>query len=277
MLRIRDLLGTIARLPLRLVPRDAVIRIRSGPLRGWKWIAGSAPHGCWLGTYERHVQRLFCDRIRPGDVVFDIGANVGFFTLLASKLAGPTGHVYAFEPFPRNLYYLERHVRMNDVRNVVVQSLAITATTGAARFGDGENASQTRLSDAGELQVQTASLDDLIANGIVRTPAFIKMDIEGAESEALRGASALLGSTGLTRSFIARPGGAGALWVRPAKRSIRPRTSSRRNCRWRLPHSRHEMITAAGSSRRPSPADPSSSAGNNRAPARACSRPARSR
>lgn len=198
MLRLRNLLGAILRFPLLLVPRGAVSRIRSGPLNGWMWIAGSAPHGCWLGTYERHVQRLFCDRIRPGDVVFDVGANVGFFSLLASKLVGPTGQVYAFEPFPRNLDYLGRHLRMNDVRNVVVQSLAIAATTGVARFGDGENASQGRLTDVGELQVQTASLDDLIAKTIVRTPTFIKMDIEGAESEALRGAPTLLASTGLT-------------------------------------------------------------------------------
>ncbi|MDP9360123.1 MAG: FkbM family methyltransferase [Acidobacteriota bacterium] len=156
------------------------------------------PAGSWLGTYERHVQRLFCERVRPGDVVFDIGANAGFFTLLASSLVGPAGHVYAFEPLPRNLYYLERHVRLNDVTNTTIQSLAIASTTGAARFRSGPNASMGKLSDGGELHVLTASLDDLIANSIVRTPAFIKMDIEGAESDALSGASGLLAGTGLT-------------------------------------------------------------------------------
>jgi FkbM family methyltransferase len=174
------------------------MRIRSGPLHGSKWIAGSAPHGSWLGTYEPHVQRLFCEHVHPGDVVFDIGANVGFFTLLASKLVGATGHVYSFEPLPRNLFYLEQHIRLNDATNVTVRSIAIASTTGTARFGDGENASQARLSNAGEIQVQTASLDDLIASALVRRPDFIKMDIEGAESDALRGSAALLGSTGLT-------------------------------------------------------------------------------
>ncbi|MEA2236568.1 MAG: hypothetical protein QOC81_1292 [Thermoanaerobaculia bacterium] len=195
---VRDLLRTILRLPLRLVPRNKIMRIRSGPLRGSKWIAGSAPHSSWLGTYERQVQQLFCERIRQGDVVFDIGANVGFFTLLASKLAGPSGHVYAFEPFPRNLSYIEKHLRLNDVTNVTVQPIAIASTSGSARFGDGENDSQGRLSEKGEVVVRTASLDDLMAEGSVRIPAFIKMDIEGAESEALRGASTLLASTGLT-------------------------------------------------------------------------------
>jgi FkbM family methyltransferase len=192
-MRPREILKAIARLPLRLVPRGAVMRIRSGPLRGFRWIAGSAPHGSWLGTYESPVQRLFCERVRPGDVVFDIGANVGFFTLLASKLVGPNGHVFAFEPLPRNLSFIEQHVRLNGITNVTVKPIAIASTSGTASFGDGENDSQSRLSEKGEIQVTTASLDDLIANGIAPRPAFIKMDIEGAESDALRGAQAFLG------------------------------------------------------------------------------------
>jgi FkbM family methyltransferase len=193
----RELLKTIIRLPLRLVPRGAVMRIRSGPLRGYRWIAGSAPHGSWLGTYESHVQRLFCERVRPGDIVFDIGANVGFFSLLASKLVGPKGRVYAFEPLPRNLSYIEQHLRLNAVTNVTVKPIAIASTSGTASFGDGENESQARLSEKGEHHVTTASLDDLVANGTPR-PAFIKMDIEGAEFDALRGAPILLSSAGLT-------------------------------------------------------------------------------
>ncbi|HEX9457834.1 MAG TPA: FkbM family methyltransferase [Thermoanaerobaculia bacterium] len=195
MSRLSEWIANAVRLPLRLVPRNAVVRIRSGELRGWRWIAGSAPHGCWLGSYERHNQRLFIEKVHPGAVVFDIGANVGFFTLLASKLVGPAGHVHAFEPLPRNLYYLEKHIRMNEASNITVHSLAITSTTSTARFGDGENASQTRLSNAGEIQVLAASLDDLLANGRIPRPDFIKIDIEGAEGEALRGAATLLSSS----------------------------------------------------------------------------------
>ncbi|HXA16776.1 MAG TPA: FkbM family methyltransferase [Thermoanaerobaculia bacterium] len=197
MSRLGQWLAKIVRLPLRLLPRNAVVRIRSGTLRGWRWIAGSSTNGCWLGTYERNTQRLFREQVHPGAVVFDIGANVGFFTLLASKLVGPAGHVHAFEPLPRNLYYLEQHVRLNEASNITVQSLAITSTTGTARFGDGENTSQGRLSNAGEIQVLTASLDDLIANGRIPRPDFIKMDIEGAEGEALRGAARLLAGSPL--------------------------------------------------------------------------------
>jgi FkbM family methyltransferase len=200
MSRLSEWIANAVRLPLRLVPRNAVVRIRSGELRGWLWIAGSAPHGCWLGSYERHNQRLFSEKLHPGAVVLDIGANVGFFTLLASKLVGPAGRVHAFEPLPRNLYYLEQHIRLNEASNVTVHSLAIASTTGTARFGDGENASQARLSNAGEIQVLTTSLDDLLASRRIPRPDFIKIDIEGAEGEALQGAATLL--SGSPRTIV---------------------------------------------------------------------------
>src|SRR5206468_1598857 len=101
------------------------------------------------------------------------------------------GHVHAFEPLPRNLYYLERHVRLNDLTNVTVESLAITATSGDAFFRTAPHASMGGLRDDGNLHVTTASLDDLLAVGRIPTPDFIKMDIEGAEGDALRGAARL--------------------------------------------------------------------------------------
>ena len=198
MSRVRRLFANLVRLPLRLMPPASVIRIRSGELRGWRWIAGSSTNGCWLGTYERHMQRLFCEHIRPGATVFDVGANAGFFTLLASKLVGDSGRVYAFEPLPRNLDFLERHVQLNELANVHVEALAIAATSGEAHFRIARHASMGGLSEGGALRVVTASLDDLIASGRVARPGFIKMDIEGAESDALRGATELLAGGPLT-------------------------------------------------------------------------------
>jgi FkbM family methyltransferase len=195
---LRRFFATILRLPLRLVPRDAIVSIVSGELRGWQWIVRSATNGCWLGTYERHVQRLFREHLRPGAIAFDVGANVGFFTMLASKLVGSAGRVYAFEPLPRNLYYLERHVQLNDRTNITVEALAITATSGEARFRTAPHASMGGLRDDGDLHVVTASLDDLLAAARIQRPGFIKMDIEGAEGEALRGAATLLSRGPLT-------------------------------------------------------------------------------
>src|SRR5579864_334767 len=72
-----SLLGRILRLPLRLLPRGSVVPILQGPLRGRRWIVGSSTHGCWLGSYENGEQKILQASIRPGSVVYDIGANVG--------------------------------------------------------------------------------------------------------------------------------------------------------------------------------------------------------
>lgn len=166
--------------------------ILTGTLRGWKWITGSATHGCWLGIYEREAQAVFRARIGKGAVVFDIGANVGFFTLLASKIAGPGGAVYSFEPLPRNVDYLRRHVAANHAANVLVLPVAVSARSGTARLGLASNPSMGRLADAGEVEVRCESLDELVGSGGLPLPDFVKIDVEGAELDVLHGGAALL-------------------------------------------------------------------------------------
>ena len=99
-------LGKALRLPLRLIPADAVLPVLQGPLRGMKWISGSSNHGCWLGSFEYHKQRLFDAAIKRKSVVCDIGANVGLYSLVASRKAM---RVIAVEPMLENVRYLERH------------------------------------------------------------------------------------------------------------------------------------------------------------------------
>ena len=91
----KTLYGKILRLPLRLIPKNMKLPILQGKLRGEKWIVGSSNHGCWLGSYEYKQRILFEKTIIRGSVIFDIGAHVGFYTLLASKLVGPKGKVFA--------------------------------------------------------------------------------------------------------------------------------------------------------------------------------------
>lgn len=67
---------------------------------------GSSSHGCWIGSYEYHKRRLFEQAVTPGSAVFDIGAHVGFYTLLASVLVGDQGRVVAFEPNAGNVRLL---------------------------------------------------------------------------------------------------------------------------------------------------------------------------
>jgi FkbM family methyltransferase len=144
-------------------------------------------HRCWLGYFEYDKQRLISSMVRPGGVFYDIGANVGFYTLLASKLIG-SGQVVAFEPAPRNLFYLKRHLELNRVGNVEAMELAVSDKDGTANFEVEETGFMGHLSGGEGITVSTASLDSLIEQGKLPAPNCIKMDIEGAEFQALRGA-----------------------------------------------------------------------------------------
>lgn len=184
--------GRLLRLPLRLLPEGAVLPVLSGELRGARWIVGSATHGSLLGTYEHEVQRRFAELVEPGDVVFDVGAAVGFYTLLASRLVGASGRVVAFEPLPRNLAFLTRHVELNGAENVGVRAEAVGAHDGTAAFRLAEAAQMGRLSEGGEVEVTVARLDTLVLGGELPEPDVVKIDVEGAESAVLEGACEVL-------------------------------------------------------------------------------------
>jgi FkbM family methyltransferase len=188
------LIGKLLRLPLRLVPRGLVVRILQGPLKGKRWIAGSSINGWWLGSWEQDKQIMFTKIISPGDIVFDVGAHVGFYTLLAAELVGPTGRVVAFEPVPRNLEILKRHIQLNGYTNVTIIEAAVSNSSGFVSFDaqPGQD-SAGHISDKGCLQVSTIVLDELVGNKLP-VPSVIKIDIEGAEYLALSGSKKILGT-----------------------------------------------------------------------------------
>lgn len=179
-------LGKVLRLPLRLIPAGAVLPVLQGPLRGMKWISGSGDHGCWLGSYEHNKQRLFYAAIKPKTVVWDIGANVGLYSLMASRKAM---RVIAVEPVAENVKYLERHISLNGVRNIEVVVAAVARECGQASFSAGNNRSTGHLA-AGPLKVDVVTLDSLFVK--FGAPDVIKMDVEGAEYVALQGAERCL-------------------------------------------------------------------------------------
>jgi len=188
----KSLMGRILRLPLRLIPRNLTMRIWQGPLRGKKWITGASIHGCWLGSYEFDKQVLIARTLENGTTFFDIGANVGFYTLLASSLVGNAGKVFAFEPVPRNLAFLKKHLEMNDVQNVRVFNAAVSDRSGVAQFSEGPSNSMGKLAGEGALTVELVSLDGLLAEGKITRPNYMKIDVEGAEFSVLQGARNLL-------------------------------------------------------------------------------------
>jgi len=137
-------------------------------------------------------QRKFIEVVHPGDVVYDVGANVGVYTLLTSVLVGSSGSVVAFEPVPDNLAFLRRHVTLNDLDNVEVVAAAVADTDGEARFSLGGHPSVGRLHESGELVVRQVTLDAFFQEPGRRPPAALKIDVEGGELLVLNGARKLL-------------------------------------------------------------------------------------
>jgi FkbM family methyltransferase len=184
------LLAKILRLPLSLIPREAQVRILRGPLRGMKWIKGSGPNAYWFGTYEVERVRAFANMVTQGAVVYDVGANAGIYSLLASLRAGPSGWVYAFEPLQHNLRHLRRHIALNNLQNCTILEEAVCKEEGTRSFSAAPfDSSMARLASDGELRVPSTTLDRCIyGEKPLRPPDILKIDVEGAELEVLEGA-----------------------------------------------------------------------------------------
>lgn len=187
------LMGKALRLPLKLIPARTKMPILQGRLRGKRWIVGSSTnHGFWLGTREYEQRRVFEETVTEGSIVYDLGAHVGFYSMLASVISGPQGRVISFEPLPSNLKFLREHLRINNMENVEVFEAAVSDGEGEACFAEGLGSFDGRLAENGAIHVRTVTLDGLLASGRIPPPDFIKIDVEGGEVAALQGALSLL-------------------------------------------------------------------------------------
>jgi FkbM family methyltransferase len=183
-------LWKLLRKAARGIPRGMEVRVLRGPLRGKRWVVGASSNACWTGSYEPESLRRFAEAVAPGDTVYDIGANVGIYTLLASVKAGAAGRVYAFEPLPRNLEYLRRHVERNGATNCEIFAAAVADREGVQRFAAAEwEASMARLAADGGIEVPVLTVDGCVyGEKALHSPKVIKIDVEGAEREVLAGA-----------------------------------------------------------------------------------------
>jgi len=187
-----SLLGGLFRHFLKIIPNSIVVPVLQGRLRGKKWIKGSGVNGYWLGSYENDQVNVFEKNIKNRDIFFDIGANVGFYSLLAAEIVGPLGKVFSFEPFPENFKYLKKHIEINKYKNIFPYQIAVSDKNGIAFFGGVINRSQGRLVESGELKVETIKLDDWIDNEKLPIPNVLKIDVEGAEFLVLKGLENIL-------------------------------------------------------------------------------------
>lgn len=150
------------------------------------------------GNLESSVQEALVRHSQRGGVVYDVGANLGFFSMLAARLVGPDGRVYAFEPAPENAEAIGRNAELNLLGNITVIPKAVSARAGTARLQIVDDQSWSRLEEYGEhpgtervLEVETVTIDALVDAGELPPPALVKIDVEGAELGVLEG----MGST----------------------------------------------------------------------------------
>ncbi|MEA2612592.1 MAG: hypothetical protein QOI52_551, partial [Chloroflexota bacterium] len=112
---------------------NVIAVVRSGHGRGMRLpLDPTQEKYYWAGQHDVPVQDVLMRVVRPGAVVWDIGAHIGFFTILASQRAGSSGHVHAFEPMPRNRERLEKTIQLNHAANVSVHGVAVSGTDGSA-------------------------------------------------------------------------------------------------------------------------------------------------
>lgn len=105
--------------------------IASGPAAGLRIDATGRNAGYVLGTSDFDEQRWLAAHLKPGDIFWDVGANIGFFTLLAARLVGDGGEVVAFEPMPEDVHQLRRNVELNGFQTVAaVEEKAVGAQSG---------------------------------------------------------------------------------------------------------------------------------------------------
>ena len=149
----------------------------------------------YRGFYEAETVAAFRARLRPGATILDVGANIGQYALIAARAVGDDGLVVAFEPDARLRTRLIAHARRNDLeRRIHVLPVAVTDLPGHAGFtpATGDNRGVGRLAADGAETVECVRLDDIWPSlGRARCD-LVKLDIEGAELPALRGAEALL-------------------------------------------------------------------------------------
>jgi FkbM family methyltransferase len=187
----------------RDLPSEAsVVEISSGPLRGRQMkLHLQSEKDYWLGSYELDLIEALKKKVPETGIAFDVGANIGYLSLVLAELLGPEGRVWAYEALPANAERLNENVQKNGFeKRISLKQVAISAKSGQANFKVHASGGMGKLAGAKgrdenymlEIRVESASIDDLVFKQGIPSPDLIKIDIEGAEGAALQGANRLL-------------------------------------------------------------------------------------
>ena len=193
--------GALYRLYLRASQGEGrVIVIHEGPLAGLKLrrareITPVLPD-LISGGYEVECLERLGQALQPGYVMYDVGAHAGLYAMFGARLVGPSGRVVAVEAHPGNAAHVRGGLALNQISNCTVVCAAISDRVGQSHLFDSGNSSMFQLAEVSStavqrgLAVETTTLEHLARR--YGDPDVIKIDIEGAEALALRGAEPLL-------------------------------------------------------------------------------------
>jgi FkbM family methyltransferase len=202
--RVRPLAGLLRSTLNRLAPYGFTrVVVAAGGLQGLSLSLDlQEEKDYWLGTYEPDLQAVVADLVQPGMLVYDVGANIGYISLLLARRVGAEGHVYAFEALPANLERLRLNLELSGLSAcVTVVPAAVVEQKRPVRFLVGPSGGMGKVAgSAGRqdvlysqtLEVDGLSLDDFVYVDGNPPPQAVKMDIEGGEVLALPGMSRLL-------------------------------------------------------------------------------------
>ena len=162
-----------------------------------------APTMLFNHVWEPVETKICKQHIKEGMTVVDAGAYIGYYSILASKLVGSRGKVYAFEPSPECLELLYKNIEINNCKNIQVFTKAVTDKVGYTMFyvnpQNLSGSSTARSFQGPQIEVPTTTLDEAIGNQRVD---FIKMDIEGTEPKAIRGMNKVIRNNSQLKMII---------------------------------------------------------------------------
>ncbi len=144
------------------------------------------------GIYQL-TERFFLHYLKPGQVIVDVGANIGYYTLLSAEKVGPSGHVYAFEAHPKSYKYLNKNISLNGYKNVVSVQTALGDKLGKIKFSNQSKDDMNSVSVDGGIEVPLDLLDNHLIS--VKKIDLLKVDVEGYEKFVLLGARGTLDVT----------------------------------------------------------------------------------
>jgi FkbM family methyltransferase len=175
-------------------PAPALVRLAGQEFELHPSMKGLSENLALYGVHEPLGTSAYLRQLRPGDHVIDIGANLGYFLLLAGRAVGPAGRLLGIEPVPANFEILQRNIRRSALANIELHPWAMGARSEHATFYQsevpnwGSLVQHEKLLPKSSYTVEVKRLDDVVAALPDFRPAALRMDLDGGEQMVLEGA-----------------------------------------------------------------------------------------